>query len=189
MQVVALPAGNHDYTIWLHRESVYELSLVKNPKNAGKSVGYFCTQKLIVAYSDETINQVLRRMNRYDIGRLPVVREANPRKMIGWINRVDLIRAYDVALAKRRASRHTLAQVRLGAVSGAEVFEYEVARDSAVDGKVLSEIPWPEDSLVASLQRGERLMIPHGNTVLESGDRLAIVARTSDEEAIRVLVQ
>jgi chloride channel protein, CIC family len=164
-------------------------AIEQNPENARKPVENFCTQKLIVAYPDETINQVLRRMNRYDIGRMPVVKDSNPRKMIGWMNRVDLIRAYDIALAKRTATRHTLAQVRLGAVSGAEVFEYEVASGSVVDGKLLAEVPWPQESLVASIQRGERLIIPHGSTVLEAGDHLAIVARTTDEGAIRALVR
>lgn len=148
----------------------------------------FCTRELIVAYPDETINQVLRRMNRYDIGRIPVVEEANPRKMIGWLNRVDLIRAYDVALAKHTAFRHTFAQVRLGVISDAEVFEFEVAPNSPADGKTLSEITWPEDSLVASIRRGKNLIIPHGKTRLQAMDYVAVMARDEDQEELRKML-
>jgi len=163
-------------------------AIEQHPENARKPVEQFCTQKLIVAYPDETVNQVLQHMNRYDIGRMPVVEEANPTKMIGWINRVDLIRAYDVALAKRTATRHTLAQVRLGVVSDAEVFEFEIAPGSHVDGKFLSQAAWPKDSLVASIQRGRKLIIPHGNTQLFAGDHLAVVAHTDDEQTLRNLI-
>ena len=163
-------------------------AIEQRPENASKPVEQFCTQKLIMAHPDETVNQVLRNMNRYDIGRMPVVEETNPTRMIGWINRVDLIRAYDVALAKRTATRHTLSQVRLGAVSDAEVFEFEVAPDSPVDGKLLSEVTWPKGSLVASIQRGRKLIIPHGDTQLASGDHLAVVAHTDDEQTLRNLI-
>jgi Trk K+ transport system NAD-binding subunit len=101
---------------------------------------------------------------------------------------VDLIRAYDLALAKRTASRHVLAQVRLGAVSEVEVFEYEIAAGCEVDGKLLKEVQLPEDTLVASIQRGRRLIIPHGVTRLKAGDTIAVVAQSEDQDILEKLL-
>ena len=41
-------------------------------------------------------------------------------------------------------------------------------------GKLLSEIPKKENTLVIMIQRGEQVIIPHGNIRLESGDMLVV---------------
>jgi CIC family chloride channel protein len=166
-----------------------ERAIEQNPANLHLPAGDFCSQKLVVVHPDNTIQQALRQMGRYDIGRLPVVDPVNPRKLVGWLSRVDLVRAYDLALARRVETRRKIAQVRLGTISGVDVFEIMVEAGSQLDTKMLSEIKWPEDSLVASVQRGRRVIIPHGKTRLEAGDRIAIVAREEDEAHIRNLVK
>ena len=40
--------------------------------------------------------------------------------------------------------------------------------------KLLSEIPKKENTLVIMIQRGEQVIIPHGNIRLESGDMLVV---------------
>ena len=162
-------------------------AIEQNPENANIPVERFCTHQLVVVHPDDTVNQALQFMNQNDIGRLPVVDEANPHKLVGWLNRVDLIRAYDLALAKRTASRNVLAQVRIGAISEVEVFEYEIAAGCEVDGKLLSEIHLPDDTLVASIKRVRKLIIPHGATSLQAGDIVTIVAQSKDEEILRGL--
>ena len=82
-----------------------------------------------------------------------------------------------------------MTQARLGITAGVEVVECEVEADSSLDGRALSEIEWPEDSLVASIQRGGQLIIPHGKTIMEVGDQLIVVARREDEDAIRALAR
>ena len=166
-----------------------EQAIERNPENLHLPAGDFCSQKLVVVHPDDTIQQALRRMGRYDIGRLPVVDPVNPRKLVGWLSRVDLVRAYDLALARRTEVRHKVAQVRLGAISGVDVFEITVEAGSQLDDKMLSEVKWPEDSLVASVRRGRRVIIPHGKTRLEAGDQVAIVAREEDEDHIKELVK
>jgi CIC family chloride channel protein len=166
-----------------------EQALERNPENLHLPAGDFCSQKLVVVHPDDTIQQALRQMGRYDIGRLPVVDPVNPRKLVGWLSRVDLVRAYDLALAHRTEARHKVAQVRLGTISGVDVFEIMVEAGSQLDNKMLSEVKWPEGSLVASVRRGRRVIIPHGKTRLEAGDQIAIVAKDEDEVHIRELVK
>ena len=148
----------------------------------------FCSQKLALAYPNETVREAMKRMSGRDIGRVPVVDPEDETRLVGWLSRADIIRAYELALSRRSADRHRVEQVQLGAISGAEVLELVVESGSAVDGVLLKDINWGSNSLVASIQRGRRLMIPHGTTRLYAGDRLAMVAETKDEEALRDLV-
>jgi CIC family chloride channel protein len=84
--------------------------------------------------------------------------------LIGLLRRVNVIRAYDVALTRRAALRHQAHQLRLGAVAGIEVVEFAVEVGSPIAGLRISQVTWPRDSMVATLRRGRRLLIPHGDT-------------------------
>jgi len=103
----------------------------------------------------------------------------NPRHLLGVLRRSDLVRAYDAALSRRAALRHRAQQTRLDAglaSEGPAVEEIVIQADSACDGKAVSELALPRDCILASLRRGSRLIIPHGDTVLRAGDILAVVA-------------
>lgn len=150
-----------------------------------QTVGDVCTRELQVAYPDESIGQALRRMGARDIGRLPVVARDAPRRLVGVLRRADLVRAYDVALTRRSAVRHRAHQVRLGAVGGLEVEEIVLAPGALCAGKKVSDVNWPAASVIASLRRGRRIIIPHGDTLLEAGDVLAVVADGKAREEVR----
>jgi len=158
-------------------------------KNLALPVTKFCSQSLIVAYPDETLHRAIERMSHRDIGRLPVVDRNSHSKLVGWISRADIIRAYERALTRRVTVQQQVTQARLGVSAGVEVVECEVEAGSELAGRALSEIKWPEDSLVAGIRRAGRLIIPHGTTLMEPGDQLSIVARREDEDLVRALAK
>ena len=59
-------------------------------------------------------------------------------------------------------------------VEGVSLVEIYVDENSKYKGKLLSEIPKKENTLVIMIQRGEQVIIPHGNIRLESGDMLVV---------------
>lgn len=144
-------------------------------------------RRLLVAYPDETVGAALQRMGHADIGRLPVVDRKDAGRLLGMLRRADMIRAYDLALARRAAQRHSLQQERLGAFSDVAVSEVVVQAGSACDGKCIAEVSWPRGAMIVSLQRGAKLIVPHGGTRLEAGDVLAIVAQGEQAERARTL--
>lgn len=166
-----------------------EKAIDVDENNLDLPVTQFCSQRLIVAHPDESLHHALERMSHRDIGRLPVVDRNHPSQLVGWISRADIIRAYERALTRRVTAQQQVTQARLGVTTGVEVVECEVEAGSRLTGRTLSEVKWPEDSLVASIQRGGQLIIPHGKTVMEVGDQLAVVARREDEDAIRALAR
>lgn len=187
--VHGIPVLNkYDELVGIISISDIERALMQEGVGLDAPVGRFCSRRLLVTYKDETIQQALQRMGAYDIGRLPVVQRNNPRRLIGWISRSAVVRAYKLALIQRASQHHRVGQVRMEAMSGADVVEIDIPKDSPLVGRRLCDVPWPHDSLVASLQRGFQLLIPHGDTVLQAGDRLAIVVHPSDEAQVYRLV-
>jgi len=166
-----------------------EKAIDVDENNLDLPVTKFCSQRLVVAYPDETLHRALERMSHRDIGRLPVVDRNSPSKLVGWISRADIIRAYERALTRRVTVQQQVTQARLGVTAGVEVVECKVEAGSALAGRSLSDVKWPQDSLVASVQRGGRLIIPHGKTVMEVGDKLSVVARREDEDAVHALAR
>jgi len=57
-------------------------------------------------YPDEWFATALRRLGRRDCGRLPVVSRTNNKKLVGIVTRGDIIKIYNVELAKRIKDRY-----------------------------------------------------------------------------------
>ena len=155
----------------------------------GSSVGEVCTRDLIKTTPDESLAEALQRMSQRDLGRLPVVAPDNPLKLVGILRRVDVIHAYALALTRRTTQRHNEQTSRLDAYTpaGVDVSDIIVEVNSTVDGKRMSEIPFPRESVIASVQRGQKVFIPRGSTHLQAGDVLVVVAEgTARDEAIRL---
>ena len=190
MRMHGLPVTNDDGTLCgVITVQDVEDAIEKDEMNLDLPVTRFCSQRLVVAYPDETLQHALERMSHRDIGRLPVVEHNDPTKLVGWVSRADIIRAYERALTQRVAIQQQMTQARLGVTAGVEVIECEVEAGSSLGGRTLAEIELPEDSLVASIQRGGRLIIPHGKTVLEVGDQLTVIARREDEDTVRAMAR
>ena len=60
-----------------------------------KSITEICSKDVEVAYQDETLNSVLKRLAAKDIGRLPVVSRSDSNKLLGIITRSDIVKLYD----------------------------------------------------------------------------------------------
>ncbi len=142
-----------------------------------RTVGQACTRDLLVAYPDESIGAALRRMGRRDVGRLPVVARDDPRRLLGVLRRVDLVRAYDIALSRRAALRHRAHRTRLDVSTGdLRVEEIEIRPGAPCDRRRVAEVAWPRAAVIASVRRGGELLIPHGDTQLQAGDVVVAVA-------------
>ena len=86
-------------------------------------------------------------------------------------------RQLELHLEPRRVSSTAFAHGR------AEALEVQVAGDSPVRGRALREMAagsW----LVAAILRGDRLVVPHGDTVLETGDVVTVVGEADHLPAL-----
>ncbi len=146
---------------------------------------------VLVAYPDETMADVMRRLSVRAVGRLPVVSRENPKKVIGLIRREDFIRAYNLALANRAKVQHRMDQLRLRKVDHTEFIEVEITPDCRCAGKTVAEMAGrlPYDAVIVSVRHPSGLVeVVHGSTRLQPGDKVTVfVTEASKEKLLEAL--
>ncbi len=105
----------------------------------------------------------------------------------------------DVAVSPRRVVAEEIARLtREGGAENvaileddrAEVMEFEVARDSPIQGRPIRESirDLPEDVVIGAITRNGDQVAPRGDTVVEAGDRLVVFTTTEAVEALATSV-
>ena len=100
---------------------------------------------------------------------------------------VGILSARDVLGAYRGALASNVRQVRSIGPSG-ELIEAEIGRHSALANRTVAESAWPADTILVSVERGERLIIPRGDLRLEVGDQLTLFTATSGSPGLEALL-
>lgn len=155
-----------------------------------QTVGEICTRNVLTLHPDQTLNDALRLFGLHDVGRIPVVDRANPRRLLGILRRADVIKAYNAGLARKLDVEQRIEQLKLRHLSGMETTEVELKANSIAVGHRIRDIPLPEHSMVVSVRRANQIVIPHEGMLLQSGDRVTLLAdRTHLETARERLVK
>jgi CIC family chloride channel protein len=63
----------------------------------------YMTREIVSVTPLDSLHEVVRRFGVRDLGHLPVVDPANPRRLVGIISRAHVLRAYNRELARRHA--------------------------------------------------------------------------------------
>jgi len=69
------------------------------------TVDDIASKSLIVAYPDQSLHDVLVKLGARDVGRIPVVDRSNPKRLLGMLQRPDIIRAYVRVVARKPHSQ------------------------------------------------------------------------------------
>jgi len=98
------------------------------------------------------------------------------------INQADLL-AHLVVEEMNQVAMLTLMKISRGTYS---IVQYKVSETADADGKQIKDLTLPEQAVIIALYKGEKTLIPHGETVIGKGD---IVLAFADEAAQQVLNQ
>lgn len=63
--------------------------------------------------------------------------------------------------------------------------EYPIGEDSTLVERQVRDIKWPQGALLVGVRRGERQVIPHGDTLLRAGDILIILTYQHNRAYVR----
>lgn len=137
-----------------------------------RSVRDVMTPRPITVFPGMPVSAALARMAALDIGRLPVVADEDPLKFVGMFRRSSVVRAYHHALGGSTARSLYRERHRISTQPGATFFEIPIPANSAAHGIRVRELNWPESATLVSIQRANRVIVPHGDTRLETGDTL-----------------
>jgi trk system potassium uptake protein TrkA len=117
-----------------------------------------------------------------------VAKQLGARKVISLIRRIDYIPlvarvGIDGVINPRHAAiSRILHFIRKGKILSAtplrderaEVFEFVALETSEITERPFKEIPFPRGTIVGAIVRGERIIIPDGDSVILPGDRVVI---------------
>ncbi len=168
--------------------SLGDVERVHVPSNL-VSVGEVMTRNPITVTPELPVSAALARMASFGLGRLPVVDDANPTKVIGMFRRESVVRAYHHALGTATGRELYRERVRLRSQPGAAFFEAGILRASPVSAQRVRDVPWPDGAILVSIRRDTSVLIPHGNTMIEPGDRLTFFGTGEAREEVGHLTE
>jgi len=152
------------------------------------TVGTICSRDPATIAPDDELWTAIKIMGTRDVGRLPVI-DRSTGELVGLMGRHGVMQAYNLAIEHKLQNQHTAEHIRLNALTGGHVFEFHIQPGSAVNGKHIADIHWPQESVVASIQRGRKQLIPHGDTEIKANDSLTIIADPELELALTALLK
>jgi chloride channel protein, CIC family len=117
-------------------------------------------------------------------GRLPVVSREDKHKLLGVIRREEIIKAYNVGLARRAELQHRTQRAQLRNIDGTEFVEVALSAGDDAVGKSIQDISLPHDAILVSIRRDGQVLIPHGTTRFETGDLVTAFIHSKDIEAL-----
>lgn len=147
------------------------------------------TKTMITITPDEPAWTAIQRMGVRDIGSIPVVSENDTEQVIGLLRRHDIMRVYNIAIARKWEAQYQEHQIRLNTLTNERVIEVQLKPKSVLVGQEIQAIKWPRECVVASIRRGRKIILPHGNTKLASGDILIVVIEPDYETQLRSMLE
>lgn len=128
------------------------------------------TRKPVTVTPSTPVSRSLERMAALGVGRLPVVAEDRPDRLIGMFRRQDAVKAYHEALSLSTDAQLHRARLAQRIDPGAGYYDFRVPPGSIADGVTVSEVGWPAGSTLVSVRRGRQVLVPTGGTRLAAGD-------------------
>jgi trk system potassium uptake protein TrkA len=89
------------------------------------------------------------------------------------------------ALVEEALSVGTLVRLLHFAEGKAGLVEVTLADDSPAASKAISDLGMPRDSSVVAVVRERRVVVPRGDTVLDTGDEVIVLVTEDSEDAVR----
>jgi len=92
------------------------------------------------------------------------------------------------ALVEEAVSVGSLVRLLQFERGNAHLVEVTLAEDSPAAGTSLVELQFPRDATVVAVVRGDRLVVPRGDTVLDAGDEVMVLVTGEAEAAVQQLL-
>jgi CIC family chloride channel protein len=142
------------------------------------------TSRVFTVFPDDPIHIALRLMNVHNIGRLPVISREDEKTFVGMVQRVDILKAYNIGIARRAAEQHREKRYKLRSMDMHNFIEVTVEPGAPMEGQTLLDFPCSDNCLVIAIHRGDQTFIAHGDTRIKAGDRITAYVLPSEEEEV-----
>ena len=133
---------------------------------------------------DTRVSVALEKMAALGVGRLPVVSNEDPTKLVGIFGRDGAVQAYHIGLGASTGQDLHRQRLRQRTDPGASFFDFRIPPGSTADGKSLREVVWPEGCTLVSVRRARSVMVPTGDTQLIAGDVITAFGTTGGRNRV-----
>ena len=142
--------------------------------------------ELVVVTPNDSMRDALARMGTRGLGRIPVVDPGDSDHLLGLVRRSDITRAYELALSRRADLQQRAKRQALRDIDGTVFSEITLHHADNAVGKRVSQLSpgFPKQCILVSVRRSGKLLIPHGDTVFQAGDRVTVFVNAHDVDAV-----
>jgi CIC family chloride channel protein len=161
---------------------VITLSDIARADSGEKTVAEAMTHRPATVVPTTPVSTALERMAVLGVGRLPVVAEDDPARLVGVFRREEAVRAYHEALTANTDMELHRARLAQRTDPGAGYYEFRIPPGSMADGHAIRDVAWPEGSTLVSIRRDRQVEVPTGDTVLERGDVVTAFGTVASKE-------
>lgn len=157
--------------------------------NEGEQVRDIMTASLITCSPGEPLRTAFRRFSERAVHQIPVVEDDDPQRVVGVLRRNELLWAYKELADEHERLLERTGDEEISARSESVQMEVQV-REGQHDLclRRIREISLPAGTLVALLRRGERAVVPRGDTRVEPGDVLVLLTTRDQEATLRTWI-
>lgn len=127
--------------------------------------------------SNEPLSEASRLMMAQGLMEFPVMDPENQTKMVGVLRSENIFKAITSMSAKQEDLLN-----RMGEQKGPRFYKLTLSGKSPLVGKMIRELKLPRGVVFSSLKRGKLSIVPHGETVLKSRDRVSVVVSRENEK-------
>ncbi|MGH9107453.1 MAG: potassium channel family protein [Acidimicrobiales bacterium] len=158
------------------------------------AAGLSTTDVVVAATGDDEDNLVISLLAKQEFAVPRVVARVNHPKNHWLFNQtwgVDIAVSTPhllAALVEEAVSVGSLVRLMQLESSGAHLVEVTLASGSPAAGQELAQLGMPRDATVVAVVRRAHVVVPRGDTVLEVGDEVLVLASPESEEAVRGLL-
>jgi CIC family chloride channel protein len=143
------------------------------------------SRRVRTVFPDHTLEEALRLFGALDVERIPVVDRKDPDRVVGMLRRGDIVRAYSHAYIDEQARLAHIDRARLEHRTKENVLEIRLQGSYRAVGETVRDLDLPSQTLLASIHRGGKVLIPRGDTRLEVGDVVVALVPEDEETTLR----
>jgi trk system potassium uptake protein TrkA len=157
------------------------------------AAGFSTVDVVVAATGDDEDNLVISLLSKQEFAVPRVVARVNHPKNQWLFNEswgVDVSVSTPqllTALVEEAVSVGSLVRLLQFQGGAAHLVEITLADDSPANDTAIADLDFPRDAVVVAVVRGDRLIFPRGETILQSGDEVLVLVIAEAEDAVHSL--
>lgn len=169
-------------------QDIHKLQSREDFSPLGMKVKDVSIENPITVFPDEPIWVAIQKMAPRDLARLPVIDRDGSKTLLGVISRSDILRAYDVGIVRKQRGQIVEGQTSLRNLKENGFVEFVLKEEDNCNRAKVKDLPLPQTITLVSIRRGGNVIIPRGNTRLESGDVVTVFGKLDDVQNLKDLL-